>query len=419
VPGKPWEEANVKPNLLVLGTIVRGNRLSVLRDGTKASQIDLSFGADSFALLRDVFQVETGIFGKISRAKRGEEITDPNQYSTPLSHLFTEAILQHRSGHSNNITKQDITRAIQGLKNLKNGYKGTARQELERIISGIEMSVRIKGGLTKRRGLIKLDGAGKTINLMNLTMMKDISKKYYEQLNLTRNEGAIDEQDTSPGELNAIYGYSTRSRQSPTTLPTIKNRKYKRRKLGLCEAFYGDCGRFICYLNDHDTPLPIPALNSGAPRTALAPEIKKIFNAVGKDEAMLFLLSQLISQAGIPAIIAFLERGLMNHYLPQIQGLLFRKHGGEKFQFHTSGNYIKKFYIDTGNFIKLTLEVELNGEHGVVAYRENGRVYNEADTSLKTVVNLSMLQFTIVTFLKRQDDAIRWKLDSMFLRYAQ
>jgi hypothetical protein len=419
MPGKPWDEANVKANILAIGSIMRGNRLSVLQDGTKASQMDLSFGADAYALLRDVFRVETSFMGKARRRKRGEEITDPNQYSIPLNYLFTEAVLQHRSGHMSNITKQDLERAIQGLKNLKNSYKGSAKQELERIISGVELSIRLKGGLTKRTGLIKLDGTGKTLNLMSMTKMKGIKNKYYEQLDLTRNVGAITEHESSPAELTAIYGYNTRSREASTTLPTMTHKKYKRKKLGLCDAFYGDCGRFICFLNDHDTPLPIPALNAGVSRAKLAPEINKIFQAIGQDEAMLFLLSQLISQAGIPAITAFLERGFMNHYTPQIRGLFFRKHGGNKFQFHTSGNYIKKFYIDTGNFVKLTFVVELTAGHGVVAYYEDGRVYGEIDKSLKTVVNLSMLKFTYVTYLQRQDDSIRWKLQSMNLQYAQ
>jgi hypothetical protein len=436
MPGKPWDKQNVKPNILVLGRIRVGNRLSVLQDNVRARDLNFGFGGDGQDHLLSVFRVETGLGGKIRRNKRGEDITDVNLYYIPLTKLFTTAMLMHRSGHKHGITKQDMQRAIRGLRNLQNSYgrRNASHLELARIVAGLENYIQLRGGLTKRPGLIKLEGTGRTINLLNLTMLKGMEQKCYKALDIPKKEiveaedtqdNARVECDATPLEQRTIFGYSGRSTQALTQLPTMKDKKYRRRKLGICDAWMGDAGRYDLFLNNHNAKLDIPPISGGASpaeRRKIIAAVKAIFEAVGNDEAMLFLLSQLVSQAGVPALLAFLLIGRFKYYKHRgLPAILSRKHNGKKWQFSIGGNFTKKVYIDVGvgNVVKLTVVSTVEAHRSVIAFDEGGQMFMEGEMTLQNVVNLRELEFTFALLVQREDDRILWKLDTAMMKYTQ
>ncbi len=288
--GLPWDEASVPRNLKVIASLRSGDKLSVLKKGTHPTNYsNLGKGGRG---LREIFDRQQGGFwaGKrgLERSKKGETLLEDKQYFIPLVSIFQAAVRMWHEGQG--VQPLDIANAYRGLERMKSTYRKSSlqhRQKMHQILTTINPMIPRVGA--SRCIPIK---KGRTVNLLKQKELAGMENFFAGFLNSPDNAGFSQEQEGTAGQLRSIFGTDQQSQASPTRIPTNGGMQYTRQKLGVCRQFIMDNHRNPGWLGKNRLP------PDGVAST------KTLYQALSEDEAMLFLVSQLVNQAGIEALIS-------------------------------------------------------------------------------------------------------------------
>ncbi len=288
--GLPWDEANVPRNLKVIASLRSGDKLSVLKKGANPTYFS-NLGKKGRGL-REIFDRQQGGFwaGKrgLERSRKGETLLQDKQYLIPLVSIFQAAVRMWHQGQG--VQPLDIANAFRGLERMKSTYLKSSlqhRQKMQQILSTINPLIPRVGA--SRCIPIK---KGKTVNLLKQKELAGIKTFFAGFLNSPDNAGFSQEQNATNTELQSVFGTAQPSQAAPTRIPTNGGMQYTRQMLGVCRQFIMDNHRNPGWLGKNRLP------KNGVDST------KALYQALSGDEAMLFLVSQLVNQAGIEALIS-------------------------------------------------------------------------------------------------------------------
>jgi hypothetical protein len=301
----PWDNAHLRNNLQVLARLQGGNELSVLKDGAiPRDEPFRNLGKVNRGLRHD-FKIRTGgLFGlkkKSARNKKGEDLLEDMQYKIPLSQLFGHARAA-LDGHNLGITATHLRKAHQGLRNLCKTYASwdvDYRNKVQEILQ--VTAVHLPGF-----AVIDIKGRGTTELLRRYAFM-GLERELIAEIDFTGNAACGTEAKMSQMAVRNVYG---RDRGLSTTAIPTQNQpgttnpaNYRRQRSGICVGAFLDWKREGFVLNGVKKILPATASMdtlSNASRHALL----EIYTALGHDEAMLYVTSQLVQQGGLSFLIS-------------------------------------------------------------------------------------------------------------------
>ncbi len=281
----PWEQPHRAANLKTLGRLRRGDHLSVLKEGqnTDADNYDYALGNRG---LRDEFKIQHQITQSFVRSKKGESILVDEQYLIPLTNLFAAAVTAW-SRNENGITGALIKNAVRGLENLRQTYTGERRAKMDEILDQVR---RLVGGI-RVAGVFFDPGDHQTIR--GEEQFPGMRERIIELVPLGFNDTNMQQELAVDAQfLNAAFGRNL-APQIPTILPIAGGPYYRRRASGVCKQFDTDSNRELASLNGRFIKCN--------PR-----DIRSLHEFLGRDDGLLFAVSQIATQSCIPGIPTFL-----------------------------------------------------------------------------------------------------------------
>lgn len=283
----PWDDGHIRYNLELLAQLTEGKKLSVLKSGARPGIEMFEDIGRKGRSLRERFQIQSKLKAKFERKKKGESILIEAQYRIPLSMLFAHASSNYQN-RLNGITKRHLHRAYAGLQQLALTYHSNIpkRNEMAIILQSTGTNLPDLNGIELK--------ASRRFDMLNMREFHGLKNDVYSILNYNDNDSTKNEQDAKSLQQRTIYGIAGASRAIPTIIPTLPSEPYRRRKLGICIQAVMDWGRAgdtIDTLSLNDRFIHYGDL-----------AIKDLYTAFNNDEAMLFIVSQLISQSGLPAL---------------------------------------------------------------------------------------------------------------------
>ena len=310
MPNLPWEDANLRPNLVTLGRLKIGDKLSVLKKGATPSDPQFQNIGTGNRSLRKRFDIQKGgILGKLKqkaeRKKKGEDILVDVQYLIPLTHLFTAArtlFIANQGG----IQLADIKKAYNGIARLQMTHQkeGDSNRVLK-VMAILRTLSPLIPRISDRSNIIALKKGSQVINLFNYkAIWPNLNNTLVQLSNLDNNSDGRTEQaiGTPPQTLlnvtqqviqQVILETPEQFRHTHATqLPTL-TQPYTRQAVGVCRQFPADWLRH---------PPKINGVLMGLGWN----DLRKLFVELRHDEGMFFLVSQLLSQVGLEALPSFL-----------------------------------------------------------------------------------------------------------------
>jgi len=418
--GLPWDDTNLVLNLAVLASMQNGDKLSVLKSGANPTDLRFRNLGKGGRGLRDVFDVQQGGFLNkakvaIERAKKGENITNDLQYMIPLTNIFKAAL---RQWHERTINQRIvITNAFQGLQRMRQTYSGggTAGTKMQAII-------------TAAQPLVPQQAARRYIILRGNTSLDLTTTDTFANLRNTFG-GFIDatpdslkeeiREDTSHGMtletreemMRGIFGSADPSQAQPTTIPSMPQTPFVRQGTCVCPSYWKDHYRGgAFYLNGNK-------MGTGGETFAAMGDM---FEALGQDEAMLFLVSQLASQGGI--------NGMMSQLLTHHTAANWR---GGTFDFVLGcGNNRVCPSIFTGHTVGITTSggsvtvdvfspVDLTSTVGfMVCDLHKASTFTNISQTSGTILGFNQFNTALAVRCRRVDNAITWELTTAKIDYA-
>ena len=223
------------------------------------------------------------------------------------------------------------------------------------------------------------------------------------ELNGTQNEiqAIYGEQQEQPRQMNrrqvrVISNYRPQSGQ--TLLPTSGN--YQRQSLGVCEQFQTDLGRGdVAHLHGGRFAGDVHAS---------VDDIKQLYQFVGRDEAMLFIVSQLVTQSGIQCLLMMSTHA--DTYQDWVNGIFtpLLRFGGRQF---CPSSYSRNKRIDVyskGESIEVWYHGEGNSQQA--SLEKKGSQIALATAKLPPQYGLKKLEGTFAIRLKRNGNTIEMNL---------
>lgn len=438
----PWDDINIKQNLQVISTLQRGHKLSVVKSGATPGEPAFTGIGRGGRSLRAVFDRQRGITG-FERKKKGETILNDHQYQIPLMMLFQKASMLWQTKGRPRVSKKELCDSWDGLLRMAQGYANnrsrTKREKMAAILDTVGVFIPNRTGI-QLRGEMRID----------LRRRVEFKGKFDESVYKwmvpkPSNTTGREEYEGSPALIRKIFGgppvpvksqrrgsmtfkksplSTTRSRRRslprstrlsgtgrlPTKIPTLQGRMYKRKKMGVCKQFQLDITR-------------TPKIKLNGEELDLTDEsIGVIFNALGKDEALLFVVSQLGHQSGCEGLLSLVgaHKDFEKFSQDKIKCTFIVR--GKKIML---GKQIAHTSIDThpSGRVTITGVTELNpDEQGTMAF---GSQYKMMDGPPDMVAGqprdfgIDRLQLTCVMDVWRDKNCIRWQLMQAMLYFKE
>jgi hypothetical protein len=306
----PWDDDHLRNNLEVLARLQPGNELSVLKDGAIPREVPFRDLGKRNRGLRHDFKIRTGgLFGlkkKSSRTKKGEDLLEDMQYAVPLGLLFGHARTA-LDGRRLGITAAHLRKAHRGLRNLVKTYSSWDVAYQAKVQQILQVTAAHLPGFA----VIDIKGRGTTELLRRYAFM-DLSREIIAKIDFTGDDAGGTEAKMSQYALRNVYG---RDRGRTTTAIPTENQpntnnpaNYCRQRSGICVGAFKDWKREGLMLNGERMKLPdvdsMDTLSNDCRHKLL-----EIYTALGYDEAMLYVTSQLVQQGGLPFLISYLLSG--------------------------------------------------------------------------------------------------------------
>jgi hypothetical protein len=284
----PWDQANLLPNLQTLSRIQPGDRLSVLKDGENVG----SHNGNGKRGLRDRFVIKGKFKHGVTSLIKGEKLADDGAYLDPLETLFREAVrgvAGSRSSNGTPLRAAHVQLAYEGLKRLRDGYKGDKNAKADEIVGRVRAVV---APLVCEPGGVRtwdLVASGHRFALRAWLMNNPNNPDLAQEHPLTGNDLTT--------FVTAVYGAGA-APQPPTQAPST-NQRYQRAGTGVCKVFWGD-GIDRSSVTVNGTALVAGDL------TQAAASVRNLYQRLNRDEGLLFAVSQLANQAGVASLPAHL-----------------------------------------------------------------------------------------------------------------
>jgi len=359
--------------------------LSVLKDGENTDGETYTRGNRG---LRSRFKIEGKVRQAFVRTKKGESILEDEQYLNPLIRFFRAAV---DAWGRHQITGDDVMGGCRGLENLRSTYASdqTRRAKINSIIEAVRRElrgIRVEGVFVApgERNLILGD---QNFPAMRRRILDIISEG-------ENNAGLRDEytEGVSKEFLEEVFGKS--APQKPTVMP-VGNLVYQRASMGVCVQYH---------LDGH---VRTGVKLVGERISCNAEGISKLFRFVGRDEGLMFAVSQMACQAGVPCLpTTIIEMGGRDGNA-QVPLILI---GGDRVvpTFGTGGANITKL----GNQILVSSQFQWQGND--VAYARNGMVMGDIKTLAEFGITSMLIRFTIS--LVRSGSRIDMQIHESLLR---
>ncbi len=302
----PWDDAYLLHNLQVLARLKPGNALSVLKDGAVPRDARFRNLGKRGRGLRPDFRIRTsGIMGikkKFNRFRKGEDLLDDYQYQIPLVMLFSyakEALDNHRL----RITKNHMLKAHEGLFNLQKTYASASmpyQNKMREIIFVTSCSL---------PDFIKIEIKGRgTMDLFRDYPYLHFKEDIFAHLDFTNNKNASTEVRASSKTCMYVFGrkHSETSTRIPTEKSNNRPKLYRRKGAGICVQAYKDFPRSAEKLKVNGAIVRFPSVESRKDDFLNEKDkdiLKVYYDAAGRDDAILYVLSQLLNQAGMEYIL--------------------------------------------------------------------------------------------------------------------
>ena len=410
--GLPWDDRNVRPNLITLSRLQKGDKLSVLKKGAVPNDRELQNLGKGGRGLRELFDIQRGgwkhrLSQARERKRKGESLIEDKQYLIPLTKLFVKAYSLWYA-HRERIEWTTIQAAFYGLKTMRQTYSsGEGNRKINEIIRNVQPLIPMRG---ESRGTIELRYV-QDINLLTQSALGDAEKSIYEFLDASENKGLRQEAEDlySNTQLKAeeIYGTDGPSISEPTKLPTNPKVPYTRKKLGMCITGVKDWKRRAPLFNGKR----ISFTNEG---------MKMVLEELDNDEAMLFLISQLVCQGGLEA--------LMQLFMIYKTPANF-KAGRVELAFHCQGKRIQPlkinhdYWISTNQYwVEVGADLSLNVSNvAAIQYCNLWEDPNDRSVSLQfsagTKLAIMLLSTSFSLKLWRVGQEIKWDVVKARLKF--
>ena len=271
----PWEPPNIIPNLATLARLRRGDHLSVLKEGENTDGDTYTQGDRG---LRALFKIQGKYKQSIVRSKKGESILEDDQYKGPLIRFFQAAADAWRRHQTD---EDHVTAALQGLENLRQTYAsdGARRAKMDDILASVRLELR---GI-KVEGVLLVPGERRVL----LGTFPGMRQRILDLI--TDIKGSQPKVEYATGVqkdfIDAVYGKNAKPQQE-TFLP-LGNFWYERKSTGVCTQFYLDGV-------DRDG-----IKLQGNPTRCDKVGLRQLYEFTGRDEGLLFTISQLATQASL------------------------------------------------------------------------------------------------------------------------
>ncbi len=407
MPNLPWEDENVRLNLLTLARLKSGDKLSVLKSGATPSDIQFQNIGKGNRSLRKLFDIQKGGFFKLKqtleRNKKGENILVDQQYLIPLTNIFTRARALFLAGQQ----------GVQ-LLNTKNAYNGVAMLQLtyqrendtRRAMKVMTILQALSPLIPKEsdRNVIVLKTGFQTLNLFKYTSIwPNLNNTFLQMSNFDTNALARNEQGLGTPPQTQLNVTQAEIQQvildtpdlfrdtQATVLPTL-SLPYTRQALGICQQFPADWLRH-------------PPIVDGVEMGLTWADLRELFVALKHDEGMFFLVSQLCSQVGMEAFpsLLFGHRNAQNLTGGTLEFVFYYN---DLYWYPNRASDRKKYLTTTKKAIEIKVETWLRG------------MYFKSETIEPVQMNLEVtppfeLKVTSVITLQRSGNAITMTLMKM------
>jgi hypothetical protein len=261
-----------------------GDHLGVLKKGENVGTVD---GAKGNRGLRARFEIEGKFSQAFVRNKKGESILDDQQYMMPIVNVFHAGIRKHFRG--NGVSATQLLGAMRGLKKLSRTYAGDGMKQakiaqiLRRVRDELPMS--LMSVIFQEPGVHRFQ-LGRQLGP---TVENEILSRCFPTGDL---DGVVKERtaDVTPQLIQAVFG---NAKAQPATHVPITEHNYTRTGIGVCHQYWRDSlGKGVKI--------------GGVLTKCDASGLKRLLEFTGKDEGMMFAISQAANQAsvaGAPAMI--------------------------------------------------------------------------------------------------------------------
>jgi hypothetical protein len=338
----PWDLANLLPNLETLSQVQPGDRLSVLKEGDNPGTHDAKRG------LRDRFVIKSKFkHGVVSLIKK-EKLLDDTAYLDPLETLFREAVTGVRAGRSSANTllrPKHVQRGYEGLKRLREGYKGdklSKADEIVRRVGAAVASLVCEPGTTRTWDLLVDHAFSLRAWLSNCAGNAGLSQEHQ-----------LGDPANLAGFASTVYGAG--AQPQPATRMPMTGQQYQRSGTGVCVTFWRDA-------------IAAPGVTVGGQpisTTSLlnsAVNVRNLYQQMNNDEGLLFAVSQLASQAGVVSLPSALMVFSQYRNERQAQMTPLVTHGGrELVPVQGSDGADISFPQGAGGPVRLTVDTTLAG----------------------------------------------------------